>query len=47
MLECNLVEKTSKKGDTYVCLEIDFGNGYKKLVFLNPAEKALLGVANS
>lgn len=46
MLECNLVERTSKDGNNYFCLEIDFGNGYKKLVFLNPAEKALLGVNN-
>ena len=43
MLECNVVERVSKDGNKYICLEIDFGNGYKKLVFLNPAEKALLG----
>ena len=47
MLECNLVEKVSQAGKPYFCLEIDLGNGYKKIVFLNPAEKALLGVANS
>ena len=42
MFECTLVEKTSKKnGQTYTCLEITFPSGYKKLVFLTPAETHL------
>lgn len=41
MFECRPIEKTSKKGETYICLEITFPNGYKKLVFLEPAEQFL------
>lgn len=42
---CNLVQKTSKDGKSYYCLELEFvGTTYKKIVFLSPAEKALLGV---
>lgn len=42
MFECKAVEKTSKKnGSTFVCLEITFPNGYKKLVFLDQAEQYL------
>ena len=40
MFECKVVEKQSKKsGNTFVCLEIIFPNGYKKLVFLDRAEE--------
>ena len=35
----NVVEKVSKNGQPYKALEIVFPNGYKKLVFLDPAEK--------
>lgn len=42
MFECKVVEKTSKKnGAKFVCLEITFPNGYKKLVFLDQAEQYL------
>ena len=41
MFECKPIEKTSKKGEIYTCLEITFPNGYKKLVFLEPAEQFL------
>lgn len=42
MFECALVQRTSKKnGITYTCLEIIFPSGYKKLVFLTPAEEHL------
>lgn len=41
MFECRVIEKTSKKGQTYICLEITFPNGYKKLVFLDRAEEYL------
>lgn len=44
MLEfpCELVEKTSKNGQPYVALEIELAEGYKKLVFLTPAEKVIV-----
>lgn len=42
MFKCEAVEKTSKKGQTYTALEITFPSGYKKLVFLTPAEKHLV-----
>ena len=41
MFECHVIEKTSKSGKTYICLEITFPNGYKKLVFLDKAEEYL------
>lgn len=41
MIECHVIEKTSKKGSKYLCLEITFPNGYKKLVFLDKAEEFL------
>lgn len=44
MYECNIVEKISKNGDIYTALEIVFPSGYKKLVFLTPAEKHLVEV---
>lgn len=36
------VEKTSKDGKPYIAIEIELVPGYKKLVFLTPAEKALI-----
>lgn len=36
------VEKVSKNGQPYVAIEIELVDGYKKLVFLTPAEKALI-----
>lgn len=41
MFECKAIEKTSKNGKTYICLEVTFPNGYKKLVFLDKAEEYL------
>lgn len=41
MFECKAVEKTSKNGRKYICLEVTFPNGYKKLVFLDKAEEYL------
>lgn len=41
MYECVLVERTSKAGNRYTALEITFPGGYKKIVFLTPAELAL------
>lgn len=39
MFECEVKKKTSKKGNEYICLEITFPNGYKKIVFLDKAEE--------
>lgn len=36
------VEKTSKKGNNYKCIEIELAPNYKKIVFLTSAELALL-----
>lgn len=42
MFECKPIVKTSKKtGAEYVCLEITFPTGYKKIVFLDRAEEFL------
>lgn len=44
-LVTRVVQRTSKSGNLYWCLEIEFpGTGYTKIVFLDNAEKALLGV---
>lgn len=42
MFECAVVERMSKGGKPYVALEITFPGGYKKLVFLTPAESCLI-----
>lgn len=41
-LKCQVVEKVSAKGNTYVCLEIYLTENYKKVVFLDQAELELL-----
>lgn len=38
----NVVDKVSKAGNPYTCLEIVFPNGYTKIVFLDEAEKFLV-----
>ena len=40
--KCTLVDKVSRNGVPYIALEIEFPNGYKKLVFLSPSEKCLV-----
>lgn len=42
MFEVRVLEKNSKSGDLYKCLEIIFPNGYTKIVFLDKAEQFLL-----
>lgn len=37
-----VVEKTSKDGKPYTCIEIELCEGYKKVVFLTPAEKVII-----
>lgn len=39
MFEVEVKKKTSKNGNDYICLEITFPNGYKKIVFLDKAEE--------
>ncbi len=39
MFTTKVLEKQSKKGNTYICLEVTFPNGYKKIVFLDKAEE--------
>lgn len=41
MFTVNVLEKTSKSGNTYICLEVTFPSGYKKLVYLEQAEQFL------
>lgn len=41
-IKASLVEKTSKKGNTYTCIEIYLTDHIKKLVFLTDAELELL-----
>ena len=41
-MKVEAVEKTSKNGNKYIALEIEFPCGYKKLVFLDKAEEHLL-----
>lgn len=43
-VKCQLVEKTSQKGNKYICLEISLSDTYKKIVFLDNAEVELLKV---
>lgn len=38
MYECVPKKMKSKKGNEFVCLEVTFPNGYKKIVFLDNAE---------
>lgn len=45
-LKAELVKKTSKAGLPYICIELTFPNNYKKLVFLNQAELALLNTSS-
>ena len=47
MIKCNLVEKVSKKGNNYLCLEIYLTDTYKKVVFLEQAEIELLKLSNN
>jgi len=41
-----LVEKTSKKGNIYTCIEIYLTDTIKKTVFLEDAELELLKLSN-
>lgn len=39
-----VVEKTSKKGNSYIAIEVYITDNIKKLVFLTPAELELLKI---
>lgn len=41
-LKCQLVEKTSQKGNKYICVEIYITENYKKVVFLEQSEIELI-----
>lgn len=41
-VKCQLVEKVSKKGNKYLCLEISLSDTYTKTVFLDNAEIELI-----
>ena len=41
-VKARLVEKVSKKGNSYVCIEVYFTETIKKMVFLTDAELELL-----
>lgn len=43
-IKAEVVTRKSKNGTQYTAIELTIGN-YKKLVFLNPAELALLEIA--
>lgn len=47
MIKCNLIEKVSKSGNNYICLEIFLTETYKKIVFLDKAEIELLKLSNN
>lgn len=43
MIITKAVQKESKKtGNSYICLEITFSNGYTKVVFLDKAEEYMV-----
>lgn len=41
-MKAELVQKTSKNGKPYICVELTLAPDYKKMVFLTKAELALL-----
>lgn len=45
-VKATLVEKTSKKGNTYQAIEIQLTPNYKKIVFLESAELEILKMQN-
>lgn len=45
-VKATLVTKTSKTGNAYDCIELELTPTYKKVVFLDNAEKELLALNN-
>lgn len=41
-VKATLVEKTSKAGNLYKVLELEFANGFKKTLFLEDAEMFII-----
>lgn len=46
-IKCMLVERISKDGNKYQCIEIYITENVKKVVFLTQAEKELLVLQNA
>lgn len=46
-LKCDLVEKVSKKGNNYLCIEVYLTDTYKKIIFPEQAEVELLKLSNN
>lgn len=46
-MKADLVQKTSKNGVPYICVELTLAPGYTKMVFLTKAELALLQINSS
>lgn len=46
-MKAELVEKTSKSGNKYICVELSLTPTYKKIIFLEDAELELLKVVAS
>ena len=44
-LNAILCEKVSKRGNSYICVEISITETYKKIVFLDESEIALIKLA--
>lgn len=44
-INAELLNKISKKGNAYTCIEIQLTDKYKKVVFLDEPESALVQVA--
>lgn len=44
-IKCQIVERTSAKGNKYIALEVYLTPNYKKVVFLEQAEIELLKLA--
>ncbi len=45
-IKATLVEKVSKKGNKYICIEVYITDNIKKLVFLTDAELELLKLSS-
>lgn len=45
-IKATLVEKMSKKGNKYICIEVYITDNIKKLVFLTDAELELLRLSS-
>lgn len=42
MVVCNVIERKTKEGKPYTCLEVKMAGGYTKIVYLDRAEQMLV-----